>query len=163
MLEQVREALPSAEELEKLSAETDPEEFLNELRQVSEQMAALERGPTPQRAPGEPPGVSFAKAGFLAERKGPTPAGSSAGPPPSRVPEYRLAEEGEPARALQLTVKLPGIGQIADLELDISSTLVRARARAARTAVPRRSAGCPAAASLSPTASLLPSAARRRR
>jgi hypothetical protein len=141
----VQEALPSKEEMERIAKDTDPEEFLSELRLVSDNMERLERGqprPPPQDAGASaaPAGVSFAKKGFLTAASGtaasetqPHPAAAAAASPATpSLPEHTLkgvADESGEATMLELCVKLPGVAEIGMLELDISTKLVRARNR----------------------------------
>jgi len=132
----VQDALPSREEMDKIARDTDPEEFLSELRLVSENMAALEAHqkllPGATNAPwqGEvAPGVSFAKKGFLnqveaaapppAHTSAPEPAGLRAGP----VLAHELAEV-QGGAALELVVHVPDSVDRSELEVDISAELV---------------------------------------
>lgn len=146
MWAQVKEALPSKEELDRIAKDTDPEEFLSELRLVSENMANAERSAglaaaaaagdaVPGKhvgAPREQPSVSFAKPGFLTNGSAhgsavrPAAAPPGAAPPghvAAREPQYTLSGE---SRELELLVKLPDVEHISALELDISAELVRA-------------------------------------
>jgi hypothetical protein len=132
----VQEALPSKEELDRIARETDPEDFLNELRAVSENMARLER-PVAAAAHGaaDDGGASFAKKGFLNNDSSSAAALQPRAPRKTSVqPDFTLRGEVDGAEmgSLELVVKLPTVEAIGDLELDISAEMVHVSRRSFR-------------------------------
>ena len=121
-LDALRELIPSKSELDKVAAETDPNEFLKELASFGSMFglndatpagAAPPRPPPPAPPPAEPSPRSYSQSGYEAAE-----TGSRGGK--FETPSYELLE-AEDGSVLTLRVKLPELESLGETEVDISA------------------------------------------